>query len=167
MRRALCSALILAACALPTLASASGRTFAAEIVVARSDGQTLHRLVSTVKVAPAGQLVNIDVPSMAPDSCSAADTSAGCAPWLHRSLRGSLQATPVGQTDFVVPGDQVRVALNLTSQVGSDLSTARLMAKQVIVPLFKTVVVATETVDNQAVIYTIKVSEPNEISILK
>lgn len=167
MRRGLSLVLGLVVGLAPLAASAAGRTFATELTVSRSDGQTVHRLATTVKIAPAGELVTVDLPSLAPDSCAPNDATPACAPWVHRSLRGSIQATPVAQTDFILPGDQVRVTVNLTSQVGNDSADARLMAKQVIVPLFKTVVVATETVDNQALIYTIKVSEPNEVRVLK
>lgn len=163
MRHALLSALLLAGCAgalLPAQAAESGRTFVTELTVTRGDGLVSHILQTVTQVAPAGQVVKIQVPSLAPATCAGRSTAPDCAPWSSRSLAGYIQATPAGDAG-------IRLNVTLTSQAGSDASTAHLFTQQATTALFQRTVVAAEVVEGQAVVYTLKISEPNEISVIK
>jgi hypothetical protein len=156
------------------LAQEGQRTFVTELTISRIDGQQRTTVLNQFTLIGAqGKTQAIQVGPDAVKDCPTLDR-AGCAapaPGFGQ-LRGTLQVAPVAQASmggFAATSSSASGLFLIAHLVASpgDGQPDRTLNLQSPLALYQPTVIGADVVNGQAIVYTVKISEPNEVSVIK
>lgn len=155
-----------------TLAQENGRTFVTELTISRVDGQQHATVLNQFTlVAPQGKTMAVQIGPDAVKNCPTLDR-AGCAAPAPNfgQLSGTLQVAPGAMASmggFAAKGTAgLTLTAHLVANAGSG-GTDRVLNLQSPLTLYQSAVIGADVVNGQAIVYTVKVSEPNEVTLIK